>query len=125
MADVLQGGAELVVQGVTSGVRRKHLAVVLLAGAQVLVVFDATGFAVVLQDRAIVAEWIAAHHVRIPTARRAHNEMTDHLGKILIAMEGKRDRTAVGTPTRDGDQPAPGKLPAAGRPCRHLWRRGR
>ncbi|MGY5099669.1 DUF4238 domain-containing protein [Streptomyces sp. 900105245] len=42
-----------------------------------------------IEDRAIVAEWIAAQHARIPAARAAHNEMADHLGKMLIAMEGK------------------------------------
>ncbi|EST29892.1 DUF4238 domain-containing protein [Streptomyces roseochromogenus] len=42
-----------------------------------------------IEDRAIVAEWIAAQHARIPAARAAHNEMADQLGKILIAMGGK------------------------------------
>ncbi|MFF5147814.1 DUF4238 domain-containing protein [Streptomyces sp. NPDC013157] len=42
-----------------------------------------------VEDRAMVAEWIAAQHARIPAARTAHNEMADQLGKILIAMGGK------------------------------------
>ncbi|MFD3729532.1 DUF4238 domain-containing protein [Streptomyces sp. NPDC058671] len=42
-----------------------------------------------VEERAVVAEWIAAQHARIPAARTAQNEMADHLGKILIAMGGK------------------------------------
>ncbi|WP_406305055.1 DUF4238 domain-containing protein [Streptomyces sp. NBC_00885] len=42
-----------------------------------------------IEERAVLAEWIAAQHARIPAARTAHNEMADHLGKVLIAMGGK------------------------------------
>ncbi|WP_079074873.1 DUF4238 domain-containing protein [Streptomyces atriruber] len=41
------------------------------------------------EERAVLAECIAAQHARIPAARAAHNEVADHLGKVLIAMEGK------------------------------------
>lgn len=42
-----------------------------------------------IEERAVLAEWIAAQHVRIPAARTAHNEMADHLGKVMIAMGGR------------------------------------
>lgn len=42
-------------------------------------------------ERAVLAEWIAAQHARIPAARKAHNEMADHLGKVMIAMGGKHE----------------------------------
>ncbi|MFE2426838.1 DUF4238 domain-containing protein [Streptomyces sp. NPDC059373] len=42
-----------------------------------------------IDERAVLAEWIAAQHARIPAARTAHNEMADQLGKIAIAMGGK------------------------------------
>ncbi|MBD0746175.1 DUF4238 domain-containing protein [Streptomyces sp. CBMA152] len=40
-------------------------------------------------ERAVLAEWMAAQNARIPAARKAHNEMADHLGKVVIAMGGK------------------------------------
>ncbi|MDC2953352.1 DUF4238 domain-containing protein [Streptomyces gilvifuscus] len=42
-----------------------------------------------IEERAVMAEWIAAQHARIPAARAANNEIADHLGKMLIAMGGK------------------------------------
>ncbi|MFH9985975.1 DUF4238 domain-containing protein [Streptomyces luteogriseus] len=42
-----------------------------------------------IEERAILAEWIAAQHARIPAARSANNEIADHLDKTLIAMGGK------------------------------------
>lgn len=42
-----------------------------------------------IAERAILAQWIAAQHARIPAARRANNEIADQLGKILIAAGGK------------------------------------
>jgi hypothetical protein len=42
-----------------------------------------------ITERAVLAEWIAAQHARIPAARAANNEIADHLGKVLIAMGGK------------------------------------
>lgn len=52
-----------------------------------------------IEERAILAEWIAAQHARIPAARAANNEIADHLDKTLIAMaasqksEGASKRT--------------------------------
>ncbi|WP_055548669.1 DUF4238 domain-containing protein [Streptomyces kanamyceticus] len=40
-------------------------------------------------ERAVLAEWMAAQYARIPAARKARNEMADHLGKVMIAMGGK------------------------------------
>lgn len=40
-------------------------------------------------ERAVLAEWMAAQHARIPAARVVNNEIADHLGKTLIAMGGK------------------------------------
>ncbi|GAA3501029.1 hypothetical protein GCM10019016_081360 [Streptomyces prasinosporus] len=42
-----------------------------------------------IDERAVLAEWIAAQHARIPAARARHREIADHLGKVLIAMGGK------------------------------------
>ena len=42
-----------------------------------------------IEERAVLAEWIAAQHVRIPAARTAHNEMADQFSKMLIAVGGK------------------------------------
>jgi hypothetical protein len=58
-------------------------------------------------ERAVLAECIAAQHARIPAARKAHNEMADHLGKVLIAMGGKpeiRRRLAENTTEPVSDQ---------------------
>ncbi|MEU6651310.1 DUF4238 domain-containing protein [Streptomyces sp. NPDC046900] len=40
-------------------------------------------------DRAILGQWIAAQHVRIPAVRQANNEIFDQLTKIVIAAGGK------------------------------------
>ncbi|MEV5186174.1 DUF4238 domain-containing protein [Streptomyces werraensis] len=40
-------------------------------------------------ERAVLAEWMAAQHARIPAARVVNDEIADHLGKTLIAMGGK------------------------------------
>ncbi|MEV8017762.1 DUF4238 domain-containing protein [Streptomyces sp. NPDC086554] len=42
-----------------------------------------------IEERAVLAEWIAAQHARIPAARKAHNEIADHINKVLIAVGGK------------------------------------
>ncbi|MFJ3359549.1 DUF4238 domain-containing protein [Streptomyces anthocyanicus] len=42
-----------------------------------------------IEERAVLAECIAAQHARIPAVRTASNEIGDHLGKIMIAMGGK------------------------------------
>jgi hypothetical protein len=42
-----------------------------------------------IDERAVLAEWIAAQHTRIPAARARNNEIADHLGKALTAMGGK------------------------------------
>lgn len=40
-------------------------------------------------ERAVLAEWMAAQYARIPAARKARNEMADHIGKAVIATGGK------------------------------------
>ncbi|MCX4608693.1 DUF4238 domain-containing protein [Streptomyces mirabilis] len=40
-------------------------------------------------DRAILGQWIAAQHVRIPAVRQANNEIFDQLTKIMVAAGGK------------------------------------
>lgn len=40
-------------------------------------------------DRAVLGEWIAAQHARIPAVRRANNQIFDQLTKIMIAAGGK------------------------------------
>ncbi|MEU2873893.1 DUF4238 domain-containing protein [Streptomyces olivoreticuli] len=42
-----------------------------------------------IEERAVLAEWMAAQYARIPAARKAQNEVADHLGKVLIAMGRK------------------------------------
>lgn len=61
-----------------------------------------------LEQRAILAEWIAAQHARIPAARKVNNEIGDYCGKLMIAMGGKpeirRRLEAVATgPVSDED----------------------
>lgn len=42
-----------------------------------------------VNDRAILGQWIAAQHVRVPAVRQANNENLDQLTKIMIAAGGK------------------------------------
>ncbi len=42
-----------------------------------------------IEHRAVLAEYIAAQHARIPAARTVNDEIGDHLGKVVIAMGGK------------------------------------
>lgn len=41
------------------------------------------------EDRAVLAEYIAVQHARIPAARTVNNEIGDYLGKVMIAMGGR------------------------------------
>ena len=58
--------------------------------------------------RKVMADWVAVQHLRVPARRQAHDEIAEHLLKLMIAAGGKpglrqRMEEAAGGPVPDRD----------------------